>query len=162
MVLWSILYLLLYDKMLPMETNTDKVRLQIAKSYFEDYKKNGKGILKALNLLLPEISDLKSKGIKNREQIAIFESMFDVKINYETYRQFVYSKLKKMPQKNTPEFVENSSPQNQKKTSISSNEMKQEKEVKKVAPKESKKNDDDFNLNETFERKTKPKFKGLL
>jgi len=125
-----------------METNTDKVRLQIAKSYFEDYKKNGKGILKALNLLLPEISDLKSKGIKNREQIAIFESMFDVKINYETYRQFAYKKLKKMPQKNTPEFVKNSSPRNEKKTSSSTNEMKQKTEVKnttKVAPKEPKK-----------------------
>jgi len=133
-----------------METNIDKVRFQIAKSYFEDYKKNDKGILKALNLLLPEISDLKAKGIKNREQIAILENMFDVKINYETYRQFVYSKLKKIPK-------------NSKKTSISLDEIKQKKEVKKVAQIESKNDaDDDFDLNETFERKTKSKFEGLL
>lgn len=123
-----------------METNTDKVRLEVAKNYFTDYNKTGKGIQKALNLILPEIEKLKAQGIKNREQIAIFESMFDVKINYETYRQFVYSKLKKMPQKNTPEFVENSSPQNKKKTSSSLNEVKQKKEVKKVAPKEPTKN----------------------
>ena len=137
-----------------METDTDKVRLQIAKSYFDNYKKNGKGILKALNLLLPEILNLKSQGIKNREQIVIFESMFDVKINYETYRQFVYSKLKKMPQKKD-EFVENSSPQNEKKISP--------KESKKVAPKELEIQDqNEFDLNKTFERKTQTKYKDLL
>jgi len=74
--------------------DTNKVRLELAKSYLDKYSIDGKGVLKALNLLLPEISDLKDKGIKNREQIAIFESMFDVTLNYETYRQFVYSKFK--------------------------------------------------------------------
>lgn len=136
-----------------METNTDKVRLQMVKNYFEEYKKSGSGIYKALNLLLPEILDLRSKGIKNREQIAIFENMFDIKINYETYRQFVYKKLRKISQKKD-EFVKKSTFKKEKKISC--------KESKKVAQNEPKNDDDSFDLNETFERKTEPKFKGLL
>ena len=75
-------------------SNIDEYRIELAKKYFAEYKKTGKNILKALNLCLPEINNLIDDGIKNREQIAILESMFDTNINYETYRQFVYKKSK--------------------------------------------------------------------
>ena len=74
--------------------NIDEHRIELAKKYFDNYKKSGKNILKALNLCLPEINNLIDNGVKNREQIAILESMFDTNINYETYRQFVYKKSK--------------------------------------------------------------------
>ena len=75
-------------------SNIDEYRIELAKKYFDNYKKSGKNILKALNLCLPEINNLIDNGVKNREQIAILESMFDTNINYETYRQFVYKKSK--------------------------------------------------------------------
>lgn len=126
-----------------METNTDNVRLKVAKQYFVDYTKNGTGILKALSLLLPEIEKLKEQGIRNREQIAILESMFDVKINYETYRQFVYAKLKKRPPV-APEITPPVAPKKEPKT------------TPQVAPKEP--NSLVKNINKDFVRKTKPKY----
>ena len=142
-----------------METNTDNIRLKVAKQYFVDYTKNGVGILKALNLILPEIEKLKAQGIKNREQIAIFESMFDVKINYETYRQFVYSKLKKRPKKKKKTITSVPIPEEEKtvsKTVEKTASKTVEKTVEKVAPIEP--NSLVKNLNKDFVRKTKPKF----
>ena len=135
-----------------METNTDNIRLKVAKQYFVDYTKNGTGILKALNLILPEIEKLKEQGIKNREQIAIFESMFDVKINYETYRQFVYSKLKKRPKKKKKTITSVPTPEEEKTTPPVV--PPPEKEEEKTAPKEPNKTVEKVAPKESINKKT--------
>jgi len=145
--------------------NIDEHRIELAKKYFAEYKKSGKNILKALNLCLPEINNLIENGIKNREQIAILESMFDTTINYETYRQFVYKKSKKVSKKVAPKELENEIKKTPKAadkvvTKVQEIDTKKVPKInKKVTPREFKKEVDPVkSLNKEFVRLTKPEF----
>jgi len=115
-------------------SNIDEYRIDLAKKYFAEYKKTGKNILKALNLCLPEINNLIDNGVKNREQIAILESMFDTNINYETYRQFVYKKTK-----SSKKVAQKSELKKDAKKTHSTDTKIWPKKDEKVAPRESKK-----------------------
>jgi len=99
-----------------------------------------KKVSKILSLLTDEILKLCEKNISVKEQCEVINKAFNLDIKESAYSAFYYRNIKPLlSQKTSPkkdEFVENSSPQNKKKTSSSLNEVKQEKEVKKVAPKE--------------------------
>jgi len=95
-----------------------------------------KKVSKILSLLVDEILKLCEKNISVREQCEVINRAFKLDIKESAYSAFYYRNIKPLLGQKKDEFVKNSTPQNRKKTSISSNEMKQKKEVKKVAPRE--------------------------
>jgi len=134
----------------------EKQKAELIDKHINSYKTKGVGLSKALKLMYQDIEKMRDDKLTLSEQIDILNGIFDVSIKYDTYKKWSKRHFKK-----NKEFVENSSHKNKKKTSNSFDEMKQKTEVETVTRQEPN-NEDDFNLNETFERKTKPKFKGLL
>ena len=138
----------------------EKQKAELIDKYISAYKSTGTGLSKALKLMYQDIEKMRNDKLTLSEQIDILNGIFSIEIKYDTYKKWSARHFKKTIIL-VDEIQRNNSPQNKKKTSSSLNEVKQKKEVKKVAPMESKK-DDDFDLNKTYERKTKPKFEGLI
>jgi len=113
---------------------SDKIEGQKAElidKYITAYKSTGKGISKALKLMQLDIEKMRNDKLSLAEQIVILNSIFNITIKYDTYKKWSKRHFEK-----EAKSIKKSS---LKKTSISLDEIKQKKEVKRVAPIEPKK-----------------------
>lgn len=112
-----------------------------------------KKISKALALLKDEIVKLNSSEIAITEQVVILSKVLGIEIKLSTYKSWYYRNFEKKDKKVSAYPVVEK---------IAKNNVVQKSEPKEKISKIESHNKLVDDLNKTFERKTKPKFKGIL
>ena len=113
------------------------------------YKEHSRGLSTALKLMISDIQKMRDDGLSLHQQIEILDGIFDVTIKYDTYKKWSQRHFKKVVK------VEK---KDAKKTPSTDTKIT----PKKVAQKSELRENKSVDINKPFERKTEPKFKGLV
>ena len=115
----------------------DKQKALLIDKAINNYKENGRGLSTALKLIKNDIQKMRNDDLSLKQQIDILDGIFDVKIKYDTFKKWSQRHFKK---------------------EIKNAHVTTEKVAQKSESRENKSVD----INKPFERKTEPKFKGLI